>query len=145
MSKILSSELIPKVMDKINSREIVAVVATVDKRGIPNTAPISFIHAKDNKTLKMLIYKEHETSKNIEANGKVCISIMDEGNTAVSIKGVAKIIGNSTIDPNFNIIQVEIASIKSDRTIYGDVIQGARLKLNEKLESAFHKAFDELE
>jgi len=64
-------------------------VATVDEDGSPRAAPFGWVCAKDGKILRFSTSRGHDIYKNIVRDRKVMICLMEEGNTAISIKGNA--------------------------------------------------------
>ena len=86
-----SNELGQEVIDIINRQATIVVVATVDEDGSPRTAPFGWVYAKDGRTLRFSTSRGHDTYKNIVRDGRVMVCLMEEGNTAISIKGNARI------------------------------------------------------
>ena len=142
MSKILGKELLPKIMDFINSEKLITVVATVDKNDNPNTTPIGFVKATDSKTLRLAFLKIHDSLQNIKENGRMCVSILGEDNIAISIKGRGTIIRDVE---DYSIVEMKIDEIKSDRSPHLKVVKGIAWKvLSEKDLVHEKKLFNEL-
>jgi uncharacterized pyridoxamine 5'-phosphate oxidase family protein len=130
---MISNELSQEVMDIINRQVTIVVVATVDEDGSPRTAPFGWVYAKDGRTLRFSTSRSHDTYKNIVRDGRVMVCLMEEGNTAISIKGNARICKEQlSVREHCAIVNVDIIGIKSDVTSVGSVISGIKCKINER-------------
>jgi len=67
------------------------VVATVDAAGWPNTAPLTWVVAKDKQTIRMAVNAAASTLQNIHASGRVAIFIGNDA-IAISVKGRARVL-----------------------------------------------------
>ena len=141
MSRILGNELMPKLVDRINSREFVSVVAT-SSENIPNTAPISFIYALNERILRMVVFNEHTTLRNIMHNPHISMSLIGEHNTAVSIGGIAKVICD--INNEFSLVEIEITSVKSDRSPHCEITHGAAIRVNDESLGIINNIFEQI-
>lgn len=134
------------VIKLLNRGITTAVVSTIDKDGYPHTAPFHWIVAIDAKTLRIGINTRHTTMENIRRNGRVMVCIIDEGNIAVGVKGMAKVIKErmEKIPWPVAMVEVTIKEVKSDTTKLLTVIQGVRFKASEEGKAIIEKAFEEL-
>ncbi len=127
------NELSPHVIALLNRDVTIIVIATVDEGGSPRTAPFKWVYTKDSTGIRFASSQGHDTYKNIVRDGRVMICLLGEGNTALSIKGNA-----SVYKELFNctqyvaMIEVDIASIKSDVTSVGNVISGINTEVNDR-------------
>ncbi len=146
MSKMIGSSLPEDAYQTLRSRIPTVVVATVSANGYPNTTPVHLIWARDRTTLVMGVATYHQATKNIKKNPRVMISLCDEGDVNVSIRGDAKII-KEPLDCNDKIcaVEVDIIDIKDDST-HSITTTGIRYKCRtEKGEEFIKGVFNELE
>lgn len=127
------NELSEQVIDLINRETTIIVAATIDEDGSPRTAPFGWVYAVNSKTLRFSSSRGHDTYKNIIRDGRVMVSLMEEGNTAISIKGNARVYKDQSESvPHVAIIEIDISHIKSDVTRVGNVISGINCEINER-------------
>jgi len=128
-----SNELSQEVIDIINRQATIVVVATVDEDGSPRTAPFGWVYANDGRTLRFSTSRGHDTYKNIVRDGRVMVCLMEEGNTAISIKGNARVSKEQlNVLEHCAMVDLDIIGIKSDVTSVGSVISGIKCKINER-------------
>ncbi len=138
MSEILGSELTQEQRKLFNSGELTAVVATVDKSGFPNTAPMALFYSPDEKTVLMSIGTIHDTYKNIEENGKVMINVMEDEDFAFSVKGEAAILkSDSDENKGMSVIRVKVEQVKNDQSPVAKVSSGIDLEMRNEKSSEF--------
>ena len=125
--KILGSEL-PQEAFSLLKEEIyprtTVVIATVDQDGNPRTAPF-WIAAKDRKTLRVYMRPWQVTYQNIKRDGRVMVCVVEEGNTAIGIKGRAKFITD-------HVVEIKIEEVKSDAIPWMTIMHGVRFNLSEQ-------------
>lgn len=145
MSIMLGSELSQKALDQINGRESTVVVATVSENGYPNTTPVHLIIAPDPKRLLMAIYKDHQGTLNIQANGKVMVSLCEKDDLNISIRGDGLVVKEGLeSSPSMRAVRIDIIDIKSDST-HSETISGIRYRSKTEKGDIFIKnSFDEL-
>lgn len=129
-----SNELGRDIIDLINRQATIVVVATVDKDGSPRTAPFGWVYAKDSKTIRFSTSRGHDTYKNIVRDGRVMVCLMEEGNTAISIKGNARVYKEQleSVSSHIAIVEIDITDVKSDVTRVASVISGIKCEINER-------------
>jgi uncharacterized pyridoxamine 5'-phosphate oxidase family protein len=128
-----SKELSQEVIDIINRQATIVVVATVDEDGSPRTAPFGWVYAKDGRTLRFSTSRGHDTYKNIVRDGRVMICLLEEGNTAISIKGNARVCKEQlSTSKQSAMVEVDITGIKIDVTGVASVVSGIRCEINER-------------
>ena len=94
MSKLVGNELPDDLYQRLlgndleQNAEKVILLATVDEGGWPHLAMRSYFEviAKDRHNLRLATYHNSRTTRNMRANGKATISIIDE-RTAYYVKG----------------------------------------------------------
>jgi len=94
MSKLVGDQLPDDLYQRLlgndleQSAEKVILLATVDEGGWPHLAMLSYFEviAKDQRNLRLATYIGSRTTRNMRANGKATISIIDE-RTVYYIKG----------------------------------------------------------
>lgn len=139
------SELSQEVIDIINRQATIVVVATVDEDGSPRTAPFGWVYAKDGRTLRFSTSRGHDTYKNIARDGRVMVCLMEEGNIAISIKGIARVCKEQlSVREHCAMIEVDIKSIKSDVTGVASVISGIKCEINERYVEITEDVYAEL-
>ena len=146
MSVLLGTELNSTLRDLFDKRINTAIIATVDQDLRPHTAPFNYIVALDSKNIRIAISRNHQTYSNIVDNGYVAMAVLDEGDIAVCIKGIAKVIrGTMECDYNMAVIELEITEIKKDNSNQYFVTQGIRIRhKNEPALLFTRKIFQEL-
>jgi len=100
-----------------------SVVATVEENK-PYCTFISWLIAKDNKTLRMAVSTNARTTQNIRSNPNVSVEIFDK-DLALSIQGTAKIIKEEieTITFPVAVIEINITEI-TDNLFPGGTVKG---------------------
>ena len=116
MSKTLNVELPSELMHRLRhagSRPV--IVATVSDSGEPNSAPISWIVARNAHTVRFAVTHNTETLRNLRANGRVSITVLGSG-LAMSVGGRARIVKDIMTSVPFPtaLIEVEVEQVKDD-------------------------------
>ena len=90
-------------------------VATVDEQGRPNSAPISWIVARDARTLRIAVTHNTETLCNLRQNGHVCITVLGSG-IAMTVTGRGKVVKETMESVPFPtaIIEIDVEGVKDD-------------------------------
>jgi uncharacterized pyridoxamine 5'-phosphate oxidase family protein len=127
------NEMSQPVIDLLNRDVTIIVIATVNEDGSPRTAPFGWVYAKDSTCIRFATSRGHNTYKNIVRDGQVMICLLEEGNTALSIKGNASVYKESfDCTQHMAMIEVDITAIKSDVTRVGNVISGINTEINDR-------------
>jgi uncharacterized pyridoxamine 5'-phosphate oxidase family protein len=133
------------VIDIINRQATIVVVATVDEDGSPRTAPFGWVCAKDSSTLRFATNRNHDTYRNVLRDGRVMICLMEEGNTAISIKGNARVCKEHlSVREQSAVVEVNITGIKSDVTGVASIISGIKCEINERYVELTKRVYEEL-
>jgi general stress protein 26 len=124
-----------------NPNRIIAVAATVDEAGAPNTCPISLIYAKDEKTLLAAMLKNSATSANLKRDGRISLEIIQANDVVVGIQGTMRLIKDPMeFSEAMALWEMQVARVKQDTSPAQKVTQGpASVPRNDKAE-AFEKA-----
>ena len=93
MSQLLGTELPDRALSYLQVGRLV-IMATVDGRGRPNTAPMSWVTALDNRTIRVAVSPEVSTYHNILENDRVMLSLIG-GPMILSISGRARVLAVS--------------------------------------------------
>jgi uncharacterized pyridoxamine 5'-phosphate oxidase family protein len=142
---MIGNELGQEVIDIINRQATIVVVATVDEDGSPRTAPFGWVYAKDGRTLRFSTSRGHDTYKNIVRDGRVMVCLLEEGNTAVSIKGNARVCRERlSVREHCAMVEVDITGVKSDVTGVARVISGIRCEIDERYVELTNSVYAEL-
>jgi len=121
-----------------------SVIATVTPENKPYTTFISWLTAKDEKTIRIAVSTNSKTVDNIKNNENVCIEVFGPG-IAASISGRASIIKESIEGISFpvSVIEIKVEEVNNNlfpgATVTGEIpfkhtgnIQKA-LELDEKI------------
>jgi CxxC-x17-CxxC domain-containing protein len=93
----------------------VAIVATVDPDGTPNTAPFGSLRAITPKLLRFASWRHHDTYKNLCRDERVTVTFLAPPNIAVSIRGSANVVREEMkTDKNYAIVEIEVEQVKYD-------------------------------
>jgi len=108
------------------------VVATVNDRGWPDTAPISWITALDRRTLRMAVSREVSTYRNILYNERVTLSLIG-GAMTLGIRGRARVLADDMeqIPLPMAMVEVLIDEVKDDSFI-GRGAEGELIKWEDR-------------
>ncbi|MCL5257454.1 MAG: pyridoxamine 5'-phosphate oxidase family protein [Chloroflexi bacterium] len=117
MGKIIGDSLPANVVRLLNAGKTV-VAATVDADGWPNTAPMTWVVAKDEKTIRLAINKEIATYSNIAGNGRLTLSLKGQG-MSLGVRGTAKIVKDQMKSVPFPcaMIEMKVEQVKDDNII----------------------------
>lgn len=125
LGKVLGNELIPKVIEYINSGKCIPTVATVDSNGNPSMSHIGLTRVKDPKTLRLGFYNKSNSLKNILENKEMCVSIVGEGNIALTVNGKGEKIRELE---GFVVVEMKITEVQSKRSPYLTVVNGIQFE-----------------
>lgn len=146
VSDLIGEELSSALLDLFNKRITTVVIATMDEDGWPRTAPANFVVARDRKTLRISLSKNHRTLMNIRRDGRVMIAVMDEGDIAAGIRGQARVV-RECMEANYSsaVVEVAVLEIKNDASPLHLVTQGVRTRYRtEPTVLYFRVLFNEL-
>ena len=146
MSNILGDSLPPEVYKVLTDRLSTTIVATVSPDGFPNTTPVHLLTAKDTKTLLMAMALRHQGTANIKDNGRAMVSLCEQGNVNVSIKGTGRIVREPMeCNKAMCVVQLDITEVKDDST-HSRTTTGIRYQcMSPKSVEFISDVFDELE
>ena len=106
MSQILGTELPDRALSHLQVGRLV-IMATVDGRGRPDTAPMSWVMALDHRTIRVAVSPEVSTYRNILENDRVMLSLIG-GTMTLSISGRARVLAELIEDVPFPMAMVEV-------------------------------------
>ncbi len=97
MSKDVGNKLPADLYQRLSGRDLqahaekVIVICTVDTRGRPHPAMLSYFEviAKDDRNIRLAVYGNTTTTNNMRSNGKLSILIVDE-RVAYYVKGTVE-------------------------------------------------------
>jgi predicted pyridoxine 5'-phosphate oxidase superfamily flavin-nucleotide-binding protein len=117
MSLILGNELPDRAMNYLQVGRLV-ILSTVDERGWPDAAPISWITALDRRTLRLAVSPQVSTYRNILKNERVALELIG-GAMTLGISGRAHVITESIEAVPFPMAMVEVIvdEVKDDSVI----------------------------
>ena len=122
MSKLVGDELPNDLYQRLlgndleQSAEKVILLATVDEGGWPHLAILSYFEvvAKDQRNLRLATYYNSRTTRNMRANGKATISIIDE-RIVYYVKGkVEEITDEMKCAPQNSILHFQVEQVLAD-------------------------------
>jgi general stress protein 26 len=124
-----------------NPNRTITVAGTVSADGAPNTAPISLIHAKDEKTLLVATVRNSTTATNLRRDGRVSFEIFGGDDLVIGILGSMRVVREPMDCSDAMVLwEMQVEKVKQDTSPAQRVIQGpASLPRSEKA-GAFEKA-----
>jgi hypothetical protein len=124
-----------------NPNKIIVVAGTVGADGAPNTAPLSLIYAKDEKTLLVAALRNSNTTTNLRRDGRISLEIFGAEDLVIGILGTMRLIKEPlAASEAMALWEMKVEKIKQDTSPAQRVIQGpASVPRSEKAE-AFEKA-----
>ncbi len=124
-----------------NPNKIIVVAGTVGADGAPNTAPLSLIYAKDEKTLLVATLRNTTTANNLRRNGRVCLEIVRGEDLVFGILGTMRLVKEPMdCSEAMALWEMRVERVKQDTSPAQRVVQGpASTPRSEKAE-AFEKA-----
>jgi hypothetical protein len=134
MSLILGNELPDRAMNYLQVGRLV-ILSTVDERGWPDCAPISWITALDSRTLRFAVSPQVSTYRNILRNDRVMFELLG-GAMTLGISGTARVLAEAMPDVPFPMAMVEVIveEVKDDSVI-GRGIEGEPIKWEDRRRS----------
>ncbi|MBB6218604.1 putative pyridoxamine 5'-phosphate oxidase family protein [Anaerosolibacter carboniphilus] len=148
MSRILGSEIPQEAIEFINKENAFMVLATINcETGFPHTTPINLVKIPSPSKIYACIARGHQAYENIKHDGRVMISLLAEGDIALSIKGEAAIIKES-MEGNQHMVglQIDVIEVKSDTTATVKIERGIEVsQRSQKTPQLFRAIYDELE
>ncbi len=124
-----------------NPNRIIAVAGTVGADGAPNTAPVTLIYAKDEKTLLVATLRTTTTTANLRRDGRVSLEIIRSEDTVIGIQGTMRLIKEPMeFSDVMALWEMKVERVKQDTSPAQKVIQGpASVPRSDKAE-AFERA-----
>lgn len=124
-----------------NPNKIIAVAGTVGEGGAPNTAPVSLIYAKDEKTLLLALLRNSNTSANLRSDGRVALEIFGSDDLVMGILGTIRLIKDPLeCSAAMALWEMRVEKVKQDTSPAQRVIHGpASVPRSEKAQD-FEKA-----
>ena len=143
----MSDSLSARQQQLLCSRLVIAVLATADRQGRVNTAPMHLLWAKDEKTILLCSAIRHRSSDNLKTQGRFSLSIMDEEDTAFSVLGSAKLLRQPMeANPHMALFRLAVDEVKLDTAPTLEVVARVQTRRrNEKVAAFFEACFAEME
>ncbi len=109
----------------LNPNKIIVVAGTVGESGAPNTAPISLIFAKDEKTLRIGLLRNTTTSANLRRDGRVSLEIMAPDDLVMGIQGTMRLLKDPmAMSDAMALWELRVEKVKQDTSPAQRVTQG---------------------
>ncbi|MHB1416389.1 MAG: pyridoxamine 5'-phosphate oxidase family protein [Chloroflexota bacterium] len=117
MGEVIGNELPAVVISHLRGGTVV-FVATVGEDGMPNSAPFSWVVAKDSRTVRLGVNRGVATLHNIRHNGRVSISLMAGGHS-VTMKGTGTVIKDNIEAAPLPtaVVEIRLHEVKDDAVI----------------------------
>ena len=131
MAVSVSFELDEKISKVLAGRFLAAMLATVDDDGFPRIAPVSLFSVQDSKTILTMMQADCRSARNIRRDGKVMLTLCEEGDLAVGIRGKATMLSDSKAFRGGAIFTIEVLEVKNDAAFDVEVTSGVRMKLRD--------------
>jgi hypothetical protein len=122
MSNRVESTLLPELFDVLQKEHYV-LIATIDHEyGGPNVNAISWVYAKNDKTVLFALDQRSRILSNIKADNQVIITLITNGST-YSISGKAKVVMDKLheVPLKLTLIKLDIEHVR-DVMFYGSKI-----------------------
>ena len=129
-----------------NPNRIIVVAGTVGADGAPNTAPVSLIYARDEKTLLMATVRTSTTSANLRRDGRVSLEVIAADDLVMGIQGTVRLIREPMAASDAMAMwEMTVTKVKQDTSPAQRVTQGpASVPRSEKAQAFEKAAFAEL-
>jgi hypothetical protein len=113
---------------------VTGVVATVDERGKPHTAPFGSVQAVSPSTLRFGCDRRHDTYANLLRSPSVVVCLLLPPDIAVSVSGRATVIREAmeTADTDA-VFEIEIDDVKDDMLPGAAIDSGVTYSIPEEL------------
>lgn len=115
----------------LNSKFLAAMLATTDDDGFPRIAPVSLFSVRDSKTILMAMQANCRSAQNIKRSGMVMLSLCEEGDLAVGIKGRAGMVREMNSFKGGAIFAIEVLEVKDDSAVDVEVVKGDTMRLRD--------------
>ena len=146
MAVFWGNELNPILEELLAKKVSTVIVASIDEDLRPHTAPFHYLVVHNPTHLLLAVGKNNQTYHNILKNSYVALEILDEGDIAVGIKGIGRLVlDKMESDSNLAIFEIEVHEVKKDNWLTHFVIQGIRIRRkSEPFLISSRKIFQEL-
>jgi general stress protein 26 len=124
-----------------NPNRTIVVAGTVGADGAPNTAPVSLIYAKDEKTLLVATVRNSTTATNLRHDGRVSFEIFGSDDLVIGILGSMRL-AKEPMDSSdaMAMWEMRVEKVKQDTSPAQRVIQGPASVARSDKAGAFEKA-----
>jgi general stress protein 26 len=124
-----------------NPNRIIVVAGTVGADGAPNTAPISLIYAKDEKTLLVGTLRTTTTATNLRRDGRISLELFGPEDLVIGILGKMRLIKEPLeASEAMALWEMKVEKVKQDTSPAQRVIQGPAATPRSEKAEAFEKA-----
>ena len=124
-----------------NPNRNIVVAGTVGPDGAPNTAPISLIYARDEKTLLVGLLRTTTTTANLRRDGRVSLEIMGPDDLVMGIQGTMRLIKEPmAMSEAMALWEMRVEKVKQDTSAAQRVIQGPASTPRSEKAAEFEKA-----
>jgi hypothetical protein len=124
----------------------VAIVATVDEKGNPHTAPFGSLRAMTPDKLRLICLRYHDTYTNLFRDGRVVAVLVASPDIAVSVYGTARLIcERMEYDENYALFEIDIENVKNDMVRTVTIDSGIMITPREEFGEWFDWGISELE
>jgi general stress protein 26 len=124
-----------------NPNKIIVVAGTVGEDGAPNTAPLSLIFAKDEKTLLLATLRTSTTTANLRRDGRVSLEILGADDLVMGIQGTIWLIKEPMeASEAMALWQMKVEKVKQDTSPAQRIIQGPASTARSDKAKAFEQA-----
>ena len=125
---------------------IIAVAGTVGADGAPNTAPVSLIFARDDRTLLLGLLRQTATSANLRRDGRLSLEVFAADDVVMGIQGSIRLVKDPmAASEAMALWEMRVERVKLDTSPAQEVVQGpAGVYRSEKAEAFGNAVFAEL-
>lgn len=123
-----------------NPNKIIAVAGTVGAESTPNTAPLSLIQAKDEKTLLLALLRNSNTTANLRRHNRISLEIFGGEDLVIGILGTMRLLKEPLeCSPAMALWEMKVEKVKQDTSPAQRVIQGPAAVPRSEKAQAFEK------
>lgn len=134
MSFPLGNELSPTLVNFFAKKTGTVILATIDNDLHPHTAPFYYISIVDPWRIRIAVSRNHQTYDNILSNQYLAMAVFDEGDLAVCIKGIGRVILEAmNAQPEMAIVEMHVEEVRNNCWYSHFVSQGIRIHHKNEL------------
>ena len=93
----------------------ISIVASLEPDGTPHTAPFGSLRAVTPRLLRLLMWRGHDTYKNLCRDERVTVALLAPPDLAVSVRGRARVVRERMhSDEHYAVVEIDVEEVKND-------------------------------